>query len=391
LTTGTEALTVHVMGKQLRERRAFLKACAGLAAVAGPVRGAQAAPQDAPATRSERPRIRFAVIGLNHGHIYDQVSDVLRGGGELVSFHAKEADLADAFARRFPQARLVREEREILEDGALHLVLSAGIPDERAPLGVRVMQHGKDYMADKPGVTTLEQLAEARRVQKETRRIYSIRYGERLGNRAVVRAGELVQAGAIGRVIQTIGLGPHRVRQAPRPDWFWDKQRYGGILCDLASHEADQFLFFTGSTRAEVVTAQVGNLSHPERASFEDFGDLVWRGDRGTGYVRVDWFTPEGLGTWGDGRLTILGTDGYIEVRQNVDIAGRKGGGHLFLVDQKETRYVDCSDQALRYGAQLVADVVDRTETAMPQAHCFLATELALRAQKAAVRLSLGA
>jgi predicted dehydrogenase len=361
-------------------RREFIKAVAGLAAVSVRPPGVFASP-DAPR------RIKFAVIGLNHGHIYDMAAAVLGGGGELVSFHAKEPDLADAFARRFPQAKPAREEREILEDGAVQLVLSALVPDERAPLGIRVMQHGKDYMADKPGATTLEQLAEVRRVQKETRRIYSIRYGERLGNRAVVRAGELVKAGAIGRVVQTVGLGPHRVKQAPRPPWFWDKRRYGGILCDLASHEADQFLFFTGSTRAEVVAAQVANLRHPEHPAFEDFGDVLWRGDRGAGYVRVDWFTPEGLGTWGDGRLTILGTDGYIEVRQNVDIAGRKGAGHLFLVDQKETRYVDCADQGLPYGEQIVADVVDRTETAMPQEHCFLATELALTAQKVAQRV----
>jgi predicted dehydrogenase len=366
------------------DRRDFLKAAAGVAALsAGPlVRPARGEDVAVPT------RIRFAVVGVNHGHIYGQVAAVQAGGGELVSFHAREDDLAQAFGQRHPKAKRVADEREILEDPSIQLVLSSIVPDERAPLGVRVMQHGKDYMTDKPGATTLEQLAEARRVQKETRRIYSVLYSERLGNRAVVRAGELVKAGAIGRVIQTIGLGPHRVNPSSRPPWFWEKAHFGGILCDLASHEADQFLFFTGSTRAEVVTAQVANLRHPETPSFEDFGDVVWRGDCGAGYVRVDWFTPEGLGVFGDGRLTVLGTDGFIEVRQNVDIGGRKGGQHLFLVDQKEIRYVDSSDQALPYGGQLVSDVLDRTETAMTQAHCFLATELALAAEKAAQRVT---
>jgi predicted dehydrogenase len=188
-------------------------------------------------------------------------------------------------------------------------------------------------------------------------------------------------------VLQTVGLGPHRIGNVAggqRPPWFWDKRRYGGILCDIASHQADQFLYFTGSTRAEVVAAQVGNLHHPQYPGFEDFGDVVLRGDGGTGYVRVDWFTPRGLATWGDGRLTILGTDGFIEIRKNIDIAGRAGASHLFLVDQKETRYIDCTAQELPYGRQLVTDVVDRTETAMTQAHCFLATEVILKAQKAA-------
>ena len=330
------------------------------------------------------PRIRFGVIGLNHSHIYGQTNAVIGGGGELVSVFATEPDLLAAFVKRFPQVKRARSEQEVLADPSIQLVLSAAIPDERAPLGIRVMQHGKDYMADKPGITTLEQLAEVRRVQEKTRRIYSIMYSERFENRATVRAGELVKAGAIGRVVQTIGLGPHRMNARTRPAWFFDRARFGGILCDIASHQADQFLFFTGSTRAEVVAAQVGNRNNRQHPAFEDFGDMMGRGDGGAGYIRVDWFTPDGLATWGDGRLTILGTDGYIEIRKNVDIAGRPGGNHLFLVDQKDTRYVDCRDVPLPYGEQLVSDVLNRTETAMPQAHCFLATELVLNAQKQA-------
>jgi predicted dehydrogenase len=338
-------------------------------------------------TTKAAPRLKFAVIGINHAHINSQVEAVLRGGGQFISFYAKESDLAAAFTRRFPQARLAGTEQEILEDPSIQLVLSAGIPNERAPLGIRVMQHGKDYMSDKPGITTLEQLAEVRRVQAQTRRIYSIMYSERLENRATVQAGELVKAGAIGRVIQTVGLGPHRMTPRERPPWFFERDRYGGIICDIGSHQADQFLFFTGSTRAEVVAAQIGNVHHPQYPGLEDFGDLVLRGDGGTGYIRVDWFTPDGLATWGDGRLTILGTDGFIEIRKNIDIAGRSGASHLFLVDQKETRYIDCANQPLPYGEQLVSDVLDRTETAMRQQHCFLAMELVLKAQRQAQRL----
>jgi predicted dehydrogenase len=197
----------------------------------------------------------------------------------------------------------------------------------------------------------------------------------------------LVKAGAIGRVLQTIGLGPHRAKLPTRPEWFFQRSQYGGIITDIASHQADQFLFFTGSTSAEVVAAQVANWHHPEHPGLEDFGDLMLRGDGGTGYIRVDWFTPDGLDTWGDTRLTVLGTDGYLEVRKNIDIAGRPGTNHLFLVDQQGTQYIDCSDVDLPYGSQLVSDIVNRTETAMPQEHCFLASELVLRAEAEATRL----
>lgn len=335
------------------------------------------------------PSVKFSVIGLNHGHIYGQIEAAIRGGGQLFSFYAKEPDLSAAFLKRYPNAKAARSEDEILQDKSIQLVLSAAIPVERAPLGIRVMKSGKDFMVDKPGITTLAQLADVRKVQAETKRIYSIMYSERLENKATVKAGELIAAGAIGKVIQTIGLGPHRMNPKSRPGWFFERDKFGGIICDIASHQFDQFLFFTGSTSATVVSSQTGNVHHPQYPQFEDFGDVMLRGNEGVGYIRVDWFTPDGLNTWGDGRLTILGTDGFMELRKYTDLGGRDGGNHLFVVDGKETRYVDCSSVELPYGTQLISDVVNRTETAMTQQHCFLATELALQAQHQAYQLKL--
>jgi predicted dehydrogenase len=336
----------------------------------------------------DEPRIRFSVININHPHIYGMVDAVTRGGGQLVSFYAKEPDLVSAFAKKYPGVKLAGNKNEILEDKSIQVILSSGIPVERAPLGIEVMKHGKDYLVDKPGITTLEQLAEVRRVQKETKKIYLIMYSERLENRATVKAGDLVKEGAIGRVIQTIGMGPHRMNPKTRPAWFFDRKYYGGIITDIGSHQFDQFLFFTGSTSADIVASQVANVNHPQYPFFEDFGDILMKGNRGAGYIRVDWFTPDGLDSWGDGRLTILGTEGYIEIRKNIDIAGRKGGDHLFLVNNKGTKYMDCSKMPLPFGGLFVDDVINRTQTAMSQEHCFLATELALKAQKNAKKIS---
>lgn len=335
-------------------------------------------------------RIKFAVININHPHIYGMTDAIKRGGGELVALYAKEQDLTSAFLKTYPEAKLAKNENEILDDPSIQLVLSSGIPDERAPLGIRVMQHGKDYLTDKPGIITLEQLAAVKKVQKETKRIYSIMYSERFENKGTEKASQLVKAGAIGKIIQTVNLAPHRISNnigktglAVRPDWFWDKKRYGGILTDIGSHQFDQYLHFTGSTEAQVLMSQTGNVHHPEAPLFEDFGDVMLSGNGGAGYIRVDWFTPDGLDTWGDGRLTILGTDGYIEVRKNTDIvSGNKGGNHLYMVNKKEMIHMDCNNEVLPFGPLLVDDILNRTETAMTQAHCFLATELALKAQK---------
>jgi predicted dehydrogenase len=333
------------------------------------------------------PPLRCAAIGLDHPHIYPMTRTLLDAGAELVAYHSELDALAAAYGAAFPQARRAADPRQILDDRAIPLVLSAAIPDQRAQIAMTAMRHGKDVMVDKPGVIALEDLAALRRVQAQTRRIFSVCFSERLETRSSAKAAELVAGGAIGRVVHTVGLGPHQLRNNPRPAWFFERARYGGILADIAAHQTDQFLFYTGSTRAEVVAAHIANYANPATPELEDFGEILLRGDGGTGYVRVDWYTPDGLGTWGDGRLTILGTEGYIELRKYIDIASKPGGDHLFLVDRSGTHRIDCSDAALPYGPRLIRDVLDRTETAMPQAHCFLACELALTAEATAKRL----
>lgn len=333
------------------------------------------------------PPVRFAVIGLNHDHVFRQTGILLAAGAELHSFYAPEQDLAAEFATKHAQARRARSIKEILEDETVQLVVSAAIPDERARIGIAAMRHGKDVMLDKPAFVTLQELDEARTVQMETSRICSVFFAERFENGATVKALELAFSGAIGQVVHTTGLGPHRVNLTTRPSWFFQPARQGGILTDIASHQFDHYLAFTGSTSAEIVAAHVANYAHPKYAEFEDFGEALVRGNGGTGYIRVDWYTPDGLGTWGDGRVVVLGTDGYMEIRKVVDIAGRPGASHLFLVDRRGTHHFDCSRTPLPYGPQLLADVVQRTETAMSQHHCFLACELALTAQIAANRL----
>ncbi|RWX79333.1 Gfo/Idh/MocA family oxidoreductase [Neorhizobium lilium] len=325
--------------------------------------------------------VRFAVIGINHNHIFGQANCLLDAGAEFTGFYAQEDDLAAEFAAKYPQAKRYDDPRRALDDPAIELIVTAAIPDQRARIALEAMRAGKDVMTDKPGMTTLEDLAELRLVQAETGRIFSVLYSEHFENRATVRAGELVASGAIGKVVSTAGFGPHRMRPALRPEWFFERKRYGGILVDIASHQCEQFLFFTGVESAEILSASVGNRAHTQWPGLQDTGDIHLATPDATGFIRVDWFTPEGLSTWGDGRLFITGTEGMIELRKYVDVAGRSGGDHLFLTDSKGVTHMDCSALPLPYGAQLLSDIRNRTETAMPQSRCFAAMELALKAQ----------
>jgi predicted dehydrogenase len=334
--------------------------------------------------------IKFAVCGISHDHIYGMIGAIQRGGGVLVAAWGGEQDKITTFKKRFPDVKIVATQEEIINDPSVQLVLSSQIANERAGIGIRAMKHGKDFLSDKPGITTLEDLATVRKTIAETKKIYAIMYSELLEVKAAIKAGDLVQAGAIGRVIQTINIAPHQITQkhgdagggSGRPEWFWNPVQFGGILCDIGSHQVDQFLYYTGSTEAEVVESQIANVNHPQRPQFQDFGDMVLRGNRGLGYVRLDWFTPDGLGTWGDGRLFILGTQGYIEVRKYTNVAVSKQGNNLFIVDQKQARYIDCNNVPLPFGPQFVSDIVNRTHIAQDQAQCLLAAELVIKAQK---------
>lgn len=332
--------------------------------------------------------LRFAAIGLNHDHIFGMTDCLLRAGAELAGFHATGDDLAADYAARYPQAARVADSRSILEDPTIGLVLSAAVPVDRAGIALAAMRNGKDVLLDKPGMTTMDQLAAVRSVQAETGRIVSILYSEHFESRATVRAGALVAAGAIGKVVHMTGLGPHRLRAATRPPWFFRRDAFGGVLTDIAAHQCEQFLFFAGALSAEVRSAFVGNRAHPEYQELQDVGEMHLATTDVTGLVRVDWFTPDSMPTWGDGRLILTGTDGMIEVRKNVDVAGRPGADHLFLANRTEVRHIDCSQDDLPFGPALLADIRDRTETAMPQARCFGAMDLALRAQALAERSS---
>jgi predicted dehydrogenase len=399
------------MENQELNRRSFLRS-AGLAGLLttlpggalalGPEQGSilqEAVPPRPDTETKPKYSVKFAVCGMSHDHIYGMVGAMQRGGGILVSAYGQEPDKTEAFAKRFPGCRMVTTENAILDDNSLQLVLSSAIPNQRAPLGVRAMQRGKDYLSDKPGITTLEQLAAVRKTIADTHRIYGIMYSERLEVKAAVKAGGLIQAGAIGQVIQTINIAPHQIVQGHgdagggtgRPEWFWNPDLYGGILCDIGSHQVDQFLYYTGSTEAEVVASQIANVHHPDHPRFQDFGDMMLRGNRGLGYVRLDWFTPDGLGTWGDGRLFVLGTEGYIEVRKYTDVAVKKSGNNLFIVDRKQARYIDCNNLDLPFGPQFIADVVNRTHVAQDQAQCLLAAELVIKAQNKAQLVHLEA
>lgn len=352
--------------------------------------GMNYAPKGIPAPVVKAGEFVFAAIGLDHGHIYGMTNGLLDAGATLKWVYDPDPAKMQAFHDKYPQVQMAESEEQVLADPEVKLVAGACVTSERAALGVRVMRAGKDYFTDKAPLTTLEQLAMVKNVVAETGRKYAVSYSERLQVEAAVYAGELIKAGAIGKVVQVLGMGPHRLNPSSRPAWFFEKEKYGGILCDIGSHQIEQFLFYTGAKDATIVNAKIANYAHPEYPELDDFGDATLVGDNGaTGYFRVDWFTPEGLCTWGDGRTFILGTDGYIELRKYVDVARSTEENHVYWVNQDGEHYENVTGKVgFPYFGQLILDCINRTENAMTQEHAFKAAELCVKAQMLATELT---
>ncbi|MEL6467316.1 MAG: Gfo/Idh/MocA family oxidoreductase [Pseudomonadota bacterium] len=328
--------------------------------------------------------LAFVALGLDHRHIYGMTQNMLALGARCLGYWTEGTPQPLAgYAKRFPDLHRFDTLDQALAVGA-DLALVSSIPADRAALAIRAMQAGHDVMTDKPGCTTLDQLAALKACVAETGRIWSINFSERFEVPCVTLADQLVQEGAIGRVVHTTGLGPHRLNHPTRPDWFFDRNKYGGVLVDIASHQIDQFLYFTGSREAQVTMAHVANHANERDRGLQDFGEIALRSDHASGYIRVDWYTPDALPTWGDGRLTLLGTKGYIELRKYVDVGGREGTDHLVLVNGERCEMLDAREAGLPYFARLAHDIAHRTNTAMSQAHCFKVMELALHAQAVA-------
>ncbi|WP_117168065.1 Gfo/Idh/MocA family protein [Paraliobacillus sediminis] len=329
----------------------------------------------------------IASVALDHGHIYGMINGLVEAGATLKWVYDPDQTKIDEFVKKFPNVQVAASLEQVLDDPSIKLVAGAAIPSKRSALGNKVMKAGKDYFTDKTPFTTTAQLAETKRVVERTGQKYMVYFSERLHVESAVFAGDLINQGAIGRVIQVTGFGPHRLNAASRPDWFFNKEQYGGILCDIGSHQIEQFLYYAGCKDAKILHSKVGNYNNPDHPELEDYGDATLVGDNGaTQIFKVDWFTPDGLSTWGDGRTFITGTEGTIEIRKYIDVAREDTGDHLYLVNNEGEKHYQLSAQVgFPFFGELIKDCINRTENAMTQDHAFKAAELCLIAQEKAI------
>lgn len=326
----------------------------------------------------------FAAAFFNHGHIYGQTNGLSEAGGVCKwAWDPCEKRLND-FLAKYPHVQRASSLEQILEDPEVQLVTAAAVPSDRSAIGKQVLEAGKHYFTDKSPFTTLEQLDEIRQVVKKTGKKYFCDFSERLHNESSWYAGELIKQGAVGRVLQIICLAPHNLNAPSRPEWFFQKDKYGGIITDIGSHQFEQFLAYGDAKGGTVNFARVENFENPETPGLEDFGEASLTLDNGIScYSRIDWFNPKGNRTWGDGRTFVLGTKGTIEVRKYNDITREPFESQvIYLIDQESEKRIPCSGKiGFPFYGRLILDILNGTENAMTQEHVFTAAELSMQAQ----------
>ncbi|MDY6068190.1 MAG: Gfo/Idh/MocA family oxidoreductase [Opitutales bacterium] len=328
----------------------------------------------------------FASAFLDHGHIYAQTTGLINAGAECKYVYDPDPKKVAEFLKRFPKVKVADSFEQILNDKDVVLVASAAIPFNRFTIGEQTLLAGKHYFVDKPPFTTLSQLERAKELVKITGLKYMPYFAERIHNEAAETADELIKSGRIGDVLQVLIMAPHRLSKSARPKWFFEREKYGGILCDIGTHQFEQFLHFSGCDEAEVEYARVCNFKNPETPELQDFGEACVKMKNGaSGYCRVDWFTPDGLPVWGDGRTFVLGDKGYMEIRKYLDYSAAENPSQiLFVSDSNSVERIDCRGRGFPFFGKFILDILNNAENAMTQKHAFAAAELALTAQATA-------
>jgi predicted dehydrogenase len=334
-------------------------------------------------------RHTFSVIGLNHGHINGQTKGLIDSGDwDLKHVYAAEPDLLEAFQAKFPDVTVAESAEQILEDEAVEMVASASINADRGPLAVRALEAGKHFFVDKPCATTIEDLDAIKSAVASTGKKWFAFFGEMVLSAEVEWVREELVKGNLGEPVHFMGLGPHSLRIDTRPDWMFDDRQYGGVLNDIASHQMAQFCYWTGQDPIPQFS-RVGNLYHPEKPEFQDFGDASFSGSGGTtGYLRVDWFTPKGLPSWGDVKQQLITTNAYVEHRKNLDIGDPEYKKKLIVTrEDKETEIIDLGGRKAPFFERLTKDVEEGTDKAIPFELGYKASKAIIELQRDSIRL----
>ena len=237
-----------------------------------------------------------------------------------------------------------------------------------AEVTVAALRAGHAVYCEKPLALTLESLADVREAQAASGLPIGIMLDFRY-HPTFHAARRLVAEGAIGT--PTVAYGQKSYKRGNRPDFYRQRETFGGITPWVGIHAIDWVRYVAG-VDYRAVTSQHVKLHRPDYPDMEDAATCIYElANGGSAVMSFDFLRPAGAPTHGDDRLRILGEKGALEIREDC-------GLELITADGVQT----IEPAAPPHGsfADFALSVIDPGHT------CITSTEDALRVTEIALR-----
>src|SRR5690625_333855 len=273
--------------------------------------------------------IRLAMAGIAHPHAH-YVLDELAYQSEVHLVAAANVEPGTIGHRTLPASTTVYENhRQMLDQHYVDVVVVCGIYSQRADMIVDALASDADVLADKPLCTELEDLDRIQQAAVNSRRVVSTMF-EKRAHPVTLATRKVVDDGELGQIALVAATGPHKLNYATRPEWFFDGEKYGGILADLAVHDIDLVLLFTG-IRNGVVSGHQSNLALPQHPGFSDAGAAFFTSNNVASTLEAHWMWPAASPFHGHYRMRLTGTRGTAELdwaQNRLDLVTNERASH---------------------------------------------------------------
>ena len=182
--------------------------------------------------------------------------------------------------------------------------------DKIAAIAIEAANAGCHLICEKPLALTHKSLAEVYNAVKDNKvELFAMHSMRSEG--AFITAHNIYRNGYIGQAI--IANGRKSYKWGTRPDWFAERDTYGGTIGWVGIHALDFIHYITGLGFRSVMAMQ-GNFDHPSHKDCEDNCALVLEMSNGAhATISVDLCRPSSAPTHGDDWVRIVGTKGVLE------------------------------------------------------------------------------
>ena len=320
--------------------------------------------------------MKLALVG-NRGHLEYVLSGLpLLPEVEIVAITSGSQDddvnplLAESLQTGF-QPEVFTDYLALLDVVKPDVVSLCGPFEQHTGMSIEALQRSIHVFCEKPVSLNLNELEKLRNVLVGKPEVhFSAMMGLRY-NPAFYTAWGLVQQGAIGKVRLLNGQKSYKL--GVRPDYYRQRETYGGTIPWVGSHAIDWIHWFSQAQFLSVSAYHstlgnrgLGTLEATALCQFKLTDDIM-------ASVTVDYLRPSQSTTHGDDRLRVVGTEGVVEVRH----------GEVFLINSggEQNPAVACERQIF---VDFIHQIQGKTKSLLQPGDILSVTEACLLARQSA-------